>query len=589
MAESRLHDGGEDPLFLELVGRYLEDDLADDELAVLKDRLESDASCRSAFAMICMGQTVVGEELAFTGRTDGDFFADEAAAPEVSLSDAMVLPAIVDDGGDDEVDEGTSARPVYTPPSWTSARDHTRRWLRGGIAAAIGLVVVGGAMWFSRTPQVAVVDPRTAPSSPLPLVDTEIAPPTRPAMVNPPTAPAPAAIAGTVVDLLDVRWESGSKLQPRVGQRIEVGQSFALASGIVRVRMEGDAEVVIEGPAEITLKDGNAVSLARGQVAARLRPGASGFVVITPAGEVTDLGTEFGVAVAPDTAQTDVHVFSGSVRVASGNIALPLTLAAGDAAVVRDGAVTVIVDGIQPQRFVRDLDREARSLELADLMSGGDGLTGRRGGVIDPVNGNFGRAGVMELGDELKSSGGYQRVPALRVVDGVFMPGRNKDEQVTSAGDAFAFPRTDPATTVRICAGGKLPHLKNGTFVITQLAGVDYAAKGRSFVFAHPSVGITFDLAAIRRLHPRTQLSRFRCVVGNSISTRMNKAGAFVLVDGKARFSQERFTPDQTFDVDFEIGPNDRFLTLASVDGGDGMNSDQVLFADAVIDVVPAP
>jgi len=319
--------------------------------------------------------------------------------------------------------------------------------------------------------------------------------------------------------------------------------------------------------------------------------GTSGFEVQTPAGTVTDLGTEFGVRIGADNS-ADVHVFEGKVRVAPAAAAGGARdVAAGDAAQLQNAAVKVAARGAVPQLFVRDLSPPAKALELVDLLSGGDGSGGARGGVIDQTNGQAAPAGGMEPGGDLVSDGAYHPVPQLTAIDGTFMPRRAGPSQVDSAGHTFTFPATNGKSTVRICTGGPAPILKNGNPIYTELAGVDYARPGRSFIFAHPDAGLTFDLAAIRRLHPRASLVRFRATAGSPMKAgAKNRADVYVLVDGVVRFSRTGFVAgDGAFAIDVPLTAQDRFLTLVTTGGGDGVSADQVLIADPVLDVSAAP
>ena len=73
-------------------------------------------------------------------------------------------------------------------------------------------------------------------------------------------------------------------------------------------------ELYIQGPARLELIGSTRVKLTKGRVRVRITdPRGHGFTVETPQGQVTDLGTDFGVDVAGDT-DTDVVVFEGEVN-----------------------------------------------------------------------------------------------------------------------------------------------------------------------------------------------------------------------------------------------------------------------------------
>jgi hypothetical protein len=222
---------------------------------------------------------------------------------------------------------------------------------------------------------------------------------------------------------------------------------------------------------------------------------------------------------------------------------------------------------------------------VVDLLWGGDGTTHRRGNQIDPTSG---ASGNLPPANERKGDGAYHPVPSLPVVDGCFMPnGAGGPVRTDSAGHTFAFPGTNGLTYLHIVAGGKIPVPAGRDPIGTALAGVDYAAPEHGLLLVHPNAGLTLDLSAVRRLHPGSRLTRFHCALGNSHpKVRQSKADAYVLADGASRFERRQFTGnDGAFHVDVPIQDADRFLTLATTDGGDGTAADDVLLGDPTFDL----
>ena len=68
-----------------------------------------------------------------------------------------------------------------------------------------------------------------------------------------------------------------------------------------------------EGPAEIELKAIDRIACRSGKLRARVPPSARGFRVDSPAVDLVDLGTEFGMRVVPGQ-KSEVHVFDGKVE-----------------------------------------------------------------------------------------------------------------------------------------------------------------------------------------------------------------------------------------------------------------------------------
>jgi hypothetical protein len=209
---------------------------------------------------------------------------------------------------------------------------------------------------------------------------------------------------------------------------------------------------------------------------------------------------------------------------------------------------------------------------------------------MDPATGRLasGRPAATIAGD-----GNYHRVGAIPAVDGCFVPdGTHGPTEVDSAGHRFQFPPTGGDSFNGIWAGGAIP--SPGRPINTTLRGTDYSQPGHGLLFIHSNTGLTLDLAAIRRLHPGTVLSNFHCTVGNSYvplnepaSTRP-RADAFVVIDGQSRFQCRGFSNnDEPFAIDVQLGPEDRFLTLTTTDGGDRAKFDWVLWADPVLESRP--
>ena len=97
----------------------------------------------------------------------------------------------------------------------------------------------------------------------------------------------------------------------------------------------------------------------------------------------------------------------------------------------------------------------------------------------------------------------------------------------------------------------------------------------------HANKAVTFDLDAIRRANPDQKLVRFRAAAGNLKQGDTVIADIWVLVDGEARFRRRQINASHSvFSVTVPLGENDRFLTLAATDGGNGFFADWILFGD---------
>ena len=278
---------------------------------------------------------------------------------------------------------------------------------------------------------------------------------------------------------------------------------------------------------------------------------AKGFSVRTPVATVTDLGTEFGVEV-DQQGQTTAHVFRGAVNLQAIAIdgklsAITRVLHENESARVEKSSVgrsdlarVTIVGVAAPVGFVREIPRlSIKTLDLVDVMAGGDGFSGRRNKGIDPLSGRTVDSLLGKGIAQLSGDGQYHRVAGRPLVDGVFVPNGGKNAvQVDSAGHACdEFPGTANTTWQYIWAGGQL----RDEGVPTKLDDVDYASPGHGLLYFNGNSAITFDLEAIRRANPGCKLLRFRAAAGNTGPAEFDSYADFwVLVDGQSRFRRRQ-------------------------------------------------
>ncbi len=84
-------------------------------------------------------------------------------------------------------------------------------------------------------------------------------------------------------------------------------------SGSTEIQLLDIGYLVLDGPTELKFIGPKRMQLVKGRIRVRVtEPSGYGFVVVTPHGEVTDLGTEFGID-ASDATATDLVVFEGAV------------------------------------------------------------------------------------------------------------------------------------------------------------------------------------------------------------------------------------------------------------------------------------
>ncbi|MBL8851324.1 MAG: FecR domain-containing protein [Planctomycetaceae bacterium] len=97
------------------------------------------------------------------------------------------------------------------------------------------------------------------------------------------------------------------------GLRIKPG-ILKVDEGQVQIEFLNGAQINLEGPAELRVHSVDSATLVSGKAAARIPPGARGFILNTPDAAIVDLGTEFAVAVG-DAGESEIHVVEGQVDV----------------------------------------------------------------------------------------------------------------------------------------------------------------------------------------------------------------------------------------------------------------------------------
>lgn len=172
--------------------------------------------------------------------------------------------------------------PTLLEPAKPQRRIHWMSAAMGaGIAAAIALLLVLWPSSESPSPVEEIVDV----SEPLPLASLE--------------ADYEAVFDGSAAKGLKSFGEG----------------ELSLARGIAQLAFRNGVKIVLEGKCGFEILNEMTVVLNHGKMWAYCPPEARGFKVLTPGGkEIIDLGTEFGIEVAPSGA-TDVHVYDGLVDV----------------------------------------------------------------------------------------------------------------------------------------------------------------------------------------------------------------------------------------------------------------------------------
>tara|TARA_A100001391_G_scaffold61681_2_gene38446 strand:- start:814 stop:1806 length:993 start_codon:yes stop_codon:yes gene_type:complete len=105
---------------------------------------------------------------------------------------------------------------------------------------------------------------------------------------------------------------SGYESPLRVGDQLKL-TDIQLQSGTLTMMLASGVRLELVTPVEATFESNMRLRLVAGCLSANLGENGKGFTVVTDAGEVVDLGTEFGIE-ADRSGESRVAVFSGSVE-----------------------------------------------------------------------------------------------------------------------------------------------------------------------------------------------------------------------------------------------------------------------------------
>jgi hypothetical protein len=404
-------------------------------------------------------------------------------------------------------------------------------------------------------------------------------------------------------DSVQAVWDnSGNQFREGNGLLYPVNRPQTLKEGFAQVQFASGVQVVFEAPCQFMLESQDQFFLKQGKVFVKVPKEAIGFAVRTPNSRIIDLGTEFGVTVAPDGVCW-YQMFVGRASVIAGlagHEKVSELLMAGQAFCVEAAADKILVASFVKDEFVQHISSNTNSIwrgqktfDLADIAGGGDGLgTGTTIQGINPITGK------MEdiHGLDRITSNAYRTLPDNPFIDGVFVPDGKTTQIISSQGHRFEeCPVTPGNFYTAITNTPRLDPLNRWSEITDETDRI-----GNSFLLMHANNGITFDLNAIRSSISGAKIGRFNSRLYMCQTAPGQPNGDFwVLVDGKLRYSKRNVTQKGFVDsVTIELHDKDRFLTLVTTDGGDIENrtlpggigiksiySDWAVFADPVIEL----
>ncbi|MEZ6056741.1 MAG: LamG-like jellyroll fold domain-containing protein [Planctomycetaceae bacterium] len=226
-------------------------------------------------------------------RLEAELSVDPAARRE--YYDRVLLSTLLEA----EADAEKSTTPSDGAPIRLSPRMPSRRWRWAFASMTVlcaGLFAVVAWQWWiqpvAETPDLAS--------------HTAAAELTRPGISGSEQQSSGYAILSGQVDAV---WDEAASVS--TGGIVAPGE-LRLRSGVARFELFSGVTLVVEGDATFSILSPMEVSVVSGKVRARVPEPAQGFRLLTHAGEVVDLGTEFAVNVTAN--RSEVHVLEGEVE-----------------------------------------------------------------------------------------------------------------------------------------------------------------------------------------------------------------------------------------------------------------------------------
>ncbi len=404
----------------------------------------------------------------------------------------------------------------------------------------------------------------------------------------------PGVQVAVLSDSIDAVWADTNQSMENGTPLLTNSKPLILREGYAQIRFQNQAQITLQAPAELQIVDSDLIKFKYGQIYSVVPPQAHGFQISTRHSKIIDLGTEFGIQ-QNINGDTEIHVLKGQVVFVSSAMGRQINqnLPAGSARRMSASTGEIFQIAHKEDLFVRHIDSASKwiwkgqPLSLADITSGGNGFHGgdtRRG--IDLASGRVHFTAGQAY--ENAAASGFYPVREYDFVDGVFIPnGADGPVIVSTEGHRFdGFPETSGYYWSDITANPRVPKKAEETntieYVSTRLdvePQADDTLPPRLLI--HPNAGITFDLEKIRQACPDFDLSAFRAVCGLPEVLDFRKRSEFwVLVDGKRVFHKKMdYQNPDSRKIDIPLAPDDRFLTLAATDGGDGTHYDWCVFA----------
>lgn len=352
---------------LELIDRYFDSEITEDEGERLATWLEAGRKNRDLFAYL----SIVHRQCRTLARSEADMH--ELLQPE----NQDESPDVFGGGVWQEVlDEALESRRQH------EIEAKAEELLRVQQVEARRLALIDQKEQADRRPRVIVI-PRAAvwgamaamvllgvllypvlfPEQPVPAPPVAQSDPEPPDAVEPlPEAVEPLPEAVRITRTYDAVWAAGVV----VGPDMPLGDTeMTLLEGFAELSYPSGVTVIVQAPATFQSLSNERFAMESGRAKCVVVPGAEGFTVATPTGDIVDLGTVFGV----DTRSmgTTVNVLDGEVRVEREEGAVQQHLTEGKAARMSAGSNKIEETTPQPQLYPTTWAQVERGVKAFDM------------------------------------------------------------------------------------------------------------------------------------------------------------------------------------------------------------------------------
>ena len=305
----------------DLIVRYLNDMLTEDEAQLLGRQLDGNAARQAMFVRLARLHGLMSEWGRLMSAERGSEMwnllddAEEekmpARPPGMSLHDALVQPALNESDIADPEESAVIKEPPVVERLPMNRPSRRGRWWVAAVAAAAMVAVIITLIPAGRHGVASNAVPSRT-SQPVVIVPTPL----------PVPVPAPAIITASAAAAI------GNVPLSRPGKTLSAGQTVDLTAGAIEITFDSGAIVALTAPSRLRILDRNHMALETGSLAAHVPPSGIGFRVDGADMTVIDQGTEFGMRPNGHGEGTELAVFKGAVdaiaAVASGPTTAPV-------------------------------------------------------------------------------------------------------------------------------------------------------------------------------------------------------------------------------------------------------------------------